>query len=69
MRFMVVKKSRKRSNFHFSMTGIRKGSLLAEVSHDEAKMRGRRESTKGVPFLSKGRGSDLGVEPPRIKLC
>ena len=69
MRFMVVKKSRKRFNFHFSMTGIRKGSLLTEVSHDEAKMRGRSESTKGIPFLSKGRGSDLGVEPPCIKLC
>ena len=25
MRFMAVKKSRQRSNFHFSMTGIRKG--------------------------------------------
>ena len=55
--------------FIFQWQGYERGSLLAEVSHDEAKMRGRGESTKGVPFLSKGRGSDLGVEPPRIKLC
>jgi len=31
-------------------------------------------STKGVPFLSKmalkkGKGLELGAEPPRVKLC
>ena len=49
----------------FQWQGYEKGSLLTEVSHDEAKMRGRREPTKGVPSLSKmvykrGRGRTSG---------
>jgi len=67
MRFMAEKKSTKRSNFIFQRQGYERGSLLAEVPHDEAKMRGRRESTKGVPLLSKMVYKRAG--PLRIKFC
>ena len=55
MRFMVVKKSRQRSNFHFSMTGIRKGSLLAGVSRRGKNERKERVNKRG-PFPVKGQG-------------
>ena len=55
MRFMVMKKSRKRSNFHFSMTGIRKGSLLTDLSR-RGKNERKRRVNKRDPFSVKGQG-------------
>ena len=56
MRFMVMKKSRKRSNFHFSMTGIRKGFPANRGLSRRGKNERKERVNKRDPFSVKGQG-------------